>query len=60
MVKTRGQILMNSMSYLYCGIIMGIGYEFTNDSISHNIVDGEILRESNYKYWKSILSWKSN
>lgn len=31
-----------------------IGYEFTKNGINHNIIAGEILKNSNFKYWKEI------
>ena len=31
-----------------------IGYQFTNDNTTHNIIGGEILKQSNYKYWKEV------
>lgn len=31
-----------------------IGYEFTINGINHNIIGGEILKNSNFKYWKEI------
>ena len=31
-----------------------IGYEFCNDNIKHNIIGGEILKNSEYKYWKEV------
>ena len=31
-----------------------IGYEFAENKFNHNIIDGEILKNSNFKYWKEI------
>ena len=31
-----------------------IGYEFTNNGINHNIIGGEILRKSGFKFWKEV------
>lgn len=31
-----------------------IGYEFTNESINHNKVGGEILKRQKYKYYKEV------
>ena len=31
-----------------------IGYEFTNNGINHNIIGGEILRQSGFKFWKEV------
>ena len=31
-----------------------IGYEFTKNGINHNIIGGEILKNSNFKYWREI------
>lgn len=31
-----------------------IGYEFANNKLEHNIVGGEILRNTGFKYWKEI------
>lgn len=31
-----------------------IGYEFTKNGLNHNIVGGNILKNSNFKYWKEI------
>ena len=31
-----------------------IGYEFDENKFNHNIIGGEILKNSNFKYWKEI------
>ena len=31
-----------------------IGYDFTQNGINHNMVGGEILRDSEYKYWREV------
>lgn len=31
-----------------------IGYEFVDNNLDHGIVGGEILKESNYKYWQEV------
>ena len=31
-----------------------IGYEFVDNNLDHEIVGGEILKESNYKYWQEV------
>ena len=31
-----------------------IGYEFFVDGLNHNVIGGEILRESGFKYWREI------
>ena len=31
-----------------------IGYEFVDNNLDHGIVGGEILKESNYKYWQKV------
>ena len=31
-----------------------IGYESANNNLDHGIVGGEILKESNYKYWQEV------
>lgn len=31
-----------------------IGYEFTNNGINHNVIGGEILRQSGFTYWKEV------
>ena len=31
-----------------------IGYEFAENKFNHNIIGGEILKNSNFKYWKEI------
>lgn len=31
-----------------------IGYQFVNDNEYHNKIGGEILKQSNYKYWKEV------
>lgn len=31
-----------------------IGYDFCTDSIQHNIIGGEILKNNGYKYWKEV------
>lgn len=36
------------------GLNHDIGYEFCNNTIEHNKVGGEILKNSGFKYWKEI------
>ena len=31
-----------------------IGYHFVNDNESHNKIGGELLKQSNYKYWEEV------
>lgn len=31
-----------------------IGYEFTTNGLKHNVIGGEILKKSGFKYWKEI------
>ena len=31
-----------------------IGYEFNKNGIEHNVIGGNILKDSNYKYWKEV------
>ena len=31
-----------------------IGYEFNKNGIEHNVTGGNILKDSNYKYWKEV------
>ena len=31
-----------------------IGYEFDENKFNHNVIGGEILKNSNFKYWKEI------
>lgn len=31
-----------------------IGYEFARNGVNHNIIGGEILKNSNFKFWKEI------
>ena len=31
-----------------------IGYEFADDKIGHNIIGGEILKRTNFRFWKEI------
>ena len=31
-----------------------IGYEFAENKFNHNVIGGEILKNSNFKYWKEI------
>ena len=31
-----------------------IGYEFSKDGVNHNIIGGNILRETGFKYWREI------
>ena len=33
-----------------------IGYRFATDKSNHNIVGGEILRSTNYKYWEEVYN----
>ena len=35
------------------GYLHDVGYEF-KDPMNHNKIGGEILKESNYKYWKEV------
>jgi predicted hydrolase (HD superfamily) len=37
------------------GLNHDIGYEFT-DNEDHGIIGGNILKESNYKYWKEVYN----
>ena len=36
------------------GYIHDIGYEFAENKFNHNVIGGEILKNSNFKYWKEI------
>lgn len=36
------------------GLNHDIGYHFTSDHHIHNKVGGEILKQSNYKYWQEV------
>ena len=36
------------------GYLHDIGYEFTENGVEHNIIGGEILKETNFKYWKEV------
>ena len=36
------------------GYLHDIGYEFTKNDMEHNVIGGEILKNSNFKYWKEI------
>ena len=31
-----------------------VGYEFSDEEISHNVIGGKILKENGYKYWKEV------
>lgn len=31
-----------------------IGYEYSENGVSHNIIGGNILRETGFKYWREI------
>lgn len=43
------------------GYVHDIGYEYAENSIEHNIVGGNILKQSGYKYWKEVYyNGKSN
>lgn len=35
------------------GLNHDIGYEY-GENVNHNIIGGNILKESNYKYWKEV------
>lgn len=37
------------------GYLHDIGYEFCDDKINHNKIGGEILKKSNFKYWKEVF-----
>lgn len=36
------------------GLNHDIGYQFTNNHTIHNRIGGEILKQTNYKYWKEV------
>ena len=36
------------------GLNHDIGYHFTKDHTIHNRIGGEILKQSNYKYWEEV------
>lgn len=36
------------------GLNHDIGYEFTQNGSNHNIIGGEILKKSGFKYWKEV------
>ena len=31
-----------------------IGYEFSEDKLEHNIIDGNLLKDNGYEYWKEV------
>lgn len=33
-----------------------IGYEFTNKGLNHNVIGGNILKESGYKFWQEVYN----
>ena len=33
-----------------------IGYEFTNKGLNHNVIGGNMLRESGYKFWQEVYN----
>ena len=36
------------------GFVHDIGYEYPNVNYQHNVVGGEMLKESGYKYWEEV------
>ncbi len=36
------------------GMLHDIGYEFSEDSLNHASIGGEILKRNNYKYWQEV------
>ena len=36
------------------GFVHDIGYEYPNDNYQHNVIGGEMLKESGYKYWEEV------
>lgn len=36
------------------GFVHDIGYEYPNKEYQHNVIGGEMLKESGYKYWEEV------
>lgn len=57
MVEIAKKLNLNEEEIKNCFIIgynHDVGYEFTINGINHNIIGGELLKNSNFKYWREI------
>ena len=57
MVEIAKKFNLNEEEIKNCFIIgynHDVGYEFTINGINHNIIGGELLKNSNFKYWREI------
>lgn len=52
--KTKGLTEKELQDLFILGYNHDIGYEFADNSLDHGIIGGEMLKDSNYKYWKEI------
>ena len=41
-------------SLFLLGFVHDIGYEFTENGVSHNKIGGKILKEQGFSYWKEV------
>lgn len=54
-IGTKLNLNENQINELFIlGLNHDIGYHFTNNHTIHNKVGGEILKQSNYKYWQEV------
>lgn len=57
MVEIAKKLNLNEEEIKNCFIIgynHDVEYEFTINGINHNIIGGELLKNSNFKYWREI------
>lgn len=52
--KERGLIDDELRDLFVLGLNHDIGYQFDKEGKNHNIIGGEILKNSGYKYWKEV------
>ena len=52
--KSKGLTEKELQELFILGYNHDIGYEFTDNGLNHNIIGGNLLKGSNYKYWKEI------
>lgn len=52
--KTKGLTEKELQDLFILGYNHDIGYEFADNSLDHGIIGEEMLKDSNYKYWKEI------
>lgn len=52
--KTKNLSEVEIANCFSIGFNHDIGYEFTKNGINHNVIGGEILKQTGFKYWKEI------